>query len=171
MNLHDRFYKADYEDETYQQVLRDATDFCIENGYSLEEGDDERGYYVEIMPIIVPVKTLEELKAGKKADIAAARYTYEIAGIRFRGVHVTTDREDQAMITAAALSAVIDSTFSTVWKGADGYLTLDAPGVMALATAVAAHVEAAFAEEKRLSDNIDAAQTAEDVASIIWTLS
>ena len=171
MNLNDRFYKADYEDEAYQQVLRDATDYCIENGYSLEEGEDERGYYVEIMPIVEPAKTLEELKADKKSDIAAARYNYEIAGVVFRGVHVTTDREDQAMITACALSAVIDSGFTTVWKGADGYLELDASGVLTLARTVAAHVETAFAEEKRLVEQIDAAQTAEDVAVVIWTLS
>ena len=171
MNLNDRFYKADYKDEEFQQLLRDATEYCIENGHSLEEGEDERGYYVVISPIIVPVKTLTELKADKKADIATARYSYEIAGVAFRGVHVTTDREDQGLITAVALSAVIDPAFSTVWKGADGYLELDSAGVLSLAHAVATHVETAFAEEKRLADLIDAAQSEDELAPIVWTLS
>ena len=171
MNLNDRFYKCDYEEEAFQQVLRDATDYCVENGYSREEGEDERGYYVVIMPIIIPTRTLEELKADKKADIAAARWNFEVAGIIFRGVHVTTDREDQAMITAAALSAVIGSDYTTVWKGSDGYLTLNASGVLELAHTVANHVEAAFVEEKRLADLIDAAQSEDELAPIVWTLS
>ncbi len=110
------------------------------------------------------------LKVQKKADVAAARYAFEIAGVVYNGVRVTTDREDQAMITAVALSAVVDSTFTTVWKGADGYLDLDAAGVLTLARMVGAHVEAAFAEEKRLAGLIDAAKDKETLSSISWTM-
>ena len=117
-----------------------------------------------------PVPTLGALKAQKRHNIAAARYDYEIAGVIINGVHITTDREDQAMITAVALSAVVDPTYTTVWKGADGYLTLNAAETLAMARIVGAHVEAAFAEEKRLSELIDAAQTEEELASITWTL-
>ena len=117
-----------------------------------------------------PIATLAELKSTKKAEIAAARYAYEMAGVIINGVHVTTDREDQAMITAVALSAVVDPTYTTVWKGADGYLTLTASEILAMARIVGAHVEAAFAEEKRLVELIDAAQTDEELASITWTL-
>ncbi len=112
----------------------------------------------------------ESLKQQKKAEIAAARYDYEIAGVIINGVHITTDREDQAMITAVALSAAVDSTYTTVWKGADGYLTLSAPEILAMARIVGAHVEAAFAEEKRLVEQIDAAQDEAELASIVWTL-
>lgn len=114
--------------------------------------------------------TLTARIAAKKSEIAAMRYAYEIAGIDINGVHVTTDREDQAMITAVALSAVVDPAFTTVWKGADGYLDLDAAGVLSLARMVGAHVEAAFAEEKRLAGLIDAAQDEAELASISWTL-
>lgn len=112
----------------------------------------------------------EALKQQKKDEIAAARYEYEIAGVVFGGVHVTTDREDQAMITAVALSAVVDPAFATVWKGADGYLDLNATGVLTLARMVGAHVETAFAEEKRIAALIDAAQDEAELASISWTL-
>ena len=115
--------------------------------------------------------TLDDLKTRKKAEIAAARYDYEIAGVIVNGVHVTTDREDQAMITAVALSAVVDQTYTTVWKGADGYLTLNAVEILAMARIVGAHVESAFAEEKRLVEQIDAAQDEAELASIVWTLS
>lgn len=115
-----------------------------------------------------PDPTFDELRARKRAEIAAARYDYEIAGVIINGVHITTDREDQAMITAVALSAVVDQTYTTVWKGADGYLTLNAAEILAMARIVGAHVEAAFAEEKRLAALIDAAQTQEDLDAVVW---
>lgn len=120
------------------------------------------------VPVIT--KSVEELKAEKRAEIAAARYDYEIAGVIINGIHITTDREDQAMITAVALSAVVDPTYTTVWKGADGYLTLNASEVIAMARIVGAHIEAAFAEEKRLAALIDAAQNEAELAPISWTL-
>ena len=113
---------------------------------------------------------INALKQPKKAYIAAARYNYEIAGIVFKNVHVTTDREDQAMITAIALSATLNNDFTTVWKGSDGYIDLNAQEVLTLAYLVAEHVEAAFAEEKRLAELIDSAQTEEELNSIVWSL-
>lgn len=113
---------------------------------------------------------LEELKIAKKSEIASARYDYEISGITFKNVHVTTDREDQAMITAIALSATLNNAFTTVWKGSDGYIDLNAQEVLTLAYLVAEHVEAAFAEEKRLAELIDSAQTEEELNAIVWSL-
>ena len=117
-----------------------------------------------------PSPTLDELKTIKKTKISAARYVYEISGIIFQGVHITTDREDQSMITAVALSATLNSDFKTVWKGSDGYINLTAQDALTLAYLVAEHVETAFAEEKRLSELIDNAETEEELAAITWTL-
>lgn len=114
--------------------------------------------------------TLELRKELKLREIAADRYNYEVSGIVFRNIHITTDREDQAMITAVALSAVVDPTYTTVWKGVDGYLELDATGILEMARAVANHVEAAFVEEKRLVELVEAAETEADLSSIAWTL-
>lgn len=141
-----------------------AAEWCNQNNAYIVEYDDR----YEVVGIVAPEKTFNELKADKKAEIAAARYEYEIAGVVFGGVRVTTDREDQSMITAVALSAVVDPTYTTVWKGADGYLNLDAAGVLSLARMVGAHVEAAFAAEKRLAEQIDAAQTQEDLDAVVW---
>jgi len=118
----------------------------------------------------LPPPTLDDLKKLKKEEIASARYEYEISGITFHDVHITTDREDQAMITATALSAVLDPTATTVWKGANGYLTLKASEILEMARAVADHVESAFIEEKRLVELIDSATTEEELSSITWTL-
>lgn len=134
-----------------------------ENGYEVIEHGD----YLESL---IPTPTLDDLKNNKRNEIAAARYDYEIAGVIINGIHITTDREDQSMITAVALSAVVDPAYTTVWKGADGYLTLNAAEILAMARIVGAHVEAAFAEEKRLAALIDAAQDEAELASISWTL-
>ncbi len=167
--LVDGFYPPDY-----QGVLPEETTL-------VDVEEEEKDRICSIMPAYydaneqtfkhwTPAYTLEDLKAWKKAEIASARYEHEIAGVIINGIHITTDREDQAMITAVALSAVVDPAYTTVWKGADGYLDLDAAGVLTLARMVGAHVEAAFAEEKRLVEQIDAAQDEAELASIVWTL-
>ena len=153
--------KKDLDAAMYAKIA----DWCNEtHEATIVDRDD----YFEV--VALPVPTFEELRERKKAEISAARYAYEIAGVIINGVHVTTDREDQAMITAVALSAVVDQTYTTVWKGADGYLTLNAAEILAMARIVGAHVEAAFAEEKRRLDLIDAARDEAELASIVWTL-
>lgn len=156
-----KFYKPVEDWTEYTQ----AAAWCNENpGHHMED----KGEYYEV--VAEPLPSFEDLKAAKRTEIAAARYDYESAGVVFHDVRVTTDREDQAMITAVALSAVVDPAYSTVWKGADGYLNLAAVDVLTLARIVGAHVETAFGEEKRLVEQIDAAQTEEELASIVWTL-
>lgn len=144
----------------------EIAEWCNENNARIVEYDD----YYEVVEIVVPEKTFADLKADKKSEIAAARYEYEIAGIVFKNVHVTTDREDQSMITAIALAATLNSDFTTVWKGSDGYINLNAQETLTLAYLVAEHVEGAFSEEKRLSELIDSAQNEEELNTIVWSL-
>ena len=65
----------------------------------------------------VPFAILAE---RKKAEIAQARYNAEIAGVTINGVLIKTDRETQAVLTAACLQAYIDSGYSLNWKTGDG---------------------------------------------------
>ena len=144
---------------------KEIAEWCNETQLATIE---DRGEFYEVVAASVP--TFADLKVRKRAEIAAARYDYEISGIIFKNVHVTTDREDQSMITAIALSATLNNDFTTVWKGTDGYIDLNAQEVLTLAYLVAEHVEAAFAEEKRLSELIDSAQTEEELNAIVWSL-
>lgn len=115
--------------------------------------------------------TLDELKTAKRADIAAARYDAETGGCTVEGVTVATDRGSQALLTAAVVSARLDPEFKTRWKCADGhFVTLDAFQLRALGDAVIAHVEACFAREGELCEQIDVAQTPEELDSIQWSL-
>lgn len=88
------------------------------------------------------------MPAQLSAYAASVRYDREIAGITVNGVAVATDRKSQAMINGAFNMAMRDSTFTTEWKTVNGaFVTLDAPTIIATATAVGAHVAACFAKE------------------------
>ena len=116
-----------------------------------------------------PKPTIDELKTQKKAAIAAARYEREIAGVTVNGVLIDTGRDSQALITGAALAAVIDSGYSLNWKTTAGFIHLSAPEIISVAQAVRAHVQSCFDREGELVALVDAAQSAEDLDSIVIT--
>lgn len=95
--------------------------------------------------------TMDELKA----HAAYARFMKEVAGITVDGASIATDRESQARVIGAALQAAADPKFKTQWKTKDGkFVTLDAPKVIAMATAVAKHVADCFAAEASMNGSI-----------------
>lgn len=121
-------------------------------------------YKVEAIPIAV--YTLNELKAQKKTAIAAARYSAETAGTTVNGILLDTGRDSQALITGAALAAMLDSEYSLNWKTASGFIHLSAPEIIAVAQSVRAHVQSCFDRESELVALVDAAQTAEELDAI-----
>ena len=112
--------------------------------------------------------TLDDAKAAKKAEIAAARYAAEIAGVAVGGVTIRTDRESQALITGAALKATQDAEYVCTWKSESGFVTLDAATIIIVADAVRSHVQGCFDAEAAKCVLIDAAQTVEDVEAVEW---
>lgn len=115
-------------------------------------------------PTVVP--SLEELKAEKRAEIAAARYDAEIAGVSVNGVTIDTGRDSQALITGAALAAMLDDDYSLNWKTEAGFIHLTAPEIIAVAQSVRAHVQRCFDREGELVALVDAAQTTEELDAI-----
>lgn len=90
------------------------------------------------------------------AAIAARRYEAETAGISVNGMPLDTGRDSQALVTGAALAAVIDSAYICQWKTAGGFVDLDAPQIIAIASAMRAHVQACFDREAELLDAVAA---------------
>lgn len=138
---------------------------------------DAMDVYAEVMAVwgeaptvpddpLPPEPTLDELKAQKKAEIAAARYAREIAGTTVNGITIDTGRDSQALITGAALAAVIDSDYSLNWKTGSGFIHLTAPEIIAVAQAVRAHVQSCFDREGELAALVDAATTKEELDAI-----
>ena len=108
-------------------------------------------------------------KEAKKAEIAQARYNAEIAGVTFNGVLIKTDRETQAVLTAACLQAYIDSGYSLNWKTGDGtFVSLPAEQIMAFGTAVRQHVQSCFDHEAELLPLVEAATTQAELDAITW---
>ena len=111
---------------------------------------------------------LEAAKSAKRAEIAAARWEAETAGIDVNGFTVRTDRESQALITGAALKAMQDSTYSCRWKTESGFVELTAPQILAIADAVRAHVQGCFDHEAELLPLVEAAKSPKKLNKIVF---
>ena len=108
--------------------------------------------------------TFADLKVRKHREIATARYNAEIAGVN----GIRTDRESQAVLTAACLQAYIDSGYSLNWKTGDGtFVSLPAEQIMAFGTAVRAHVQGCFDHEATLQAQAEAATTEAELNAIV----
>ena len=100
---------------------------------------------------VAQVEEAERVNAGAPADaIAARRYQAETGGITVEGLPIDTGRDSQSLITGAAVSAMLDPGYSVRWKAAGGFVSLDAPQIIALASAVRRHVQACFDREAEL---------------------
>ena len=104
--------------------------------------------------------------AGLPVDLAAytarTRWALETGGISFEDLPVSTTRESQGLIHGAfsLASAELISVFE--FKTETGFVTLSAPQIIALGKAVADHVQACFAWEKKiLSEILSGAITSE----------
>jgi len=111
---------------------------------------------------------LTVLKTRKLSAMAAARYAEETAGVTVSGAEIKTDRESQSLITGAALQATQDANYTTPWKCSNGFMTLTAAQILAIAQAVRAHVEAAFAKEATVDTQIEAATTQAELDAVVW---
>lgn len=116
-----------------------------------------------------------------KAQIDAARYAAETAGITVAGIEVATDRASQSQIANAYTLLQAGLLVSPIaWHAADGsWVTVNADQVAAIAQAVARHVQACFAAGARIAAAIDAAlidsadpeaQLAALTAAAVWSL-
>ena len=86
--------------------------------------------------------------------IASKRYEKEISGTTFNGVPLDTDRQSQALITGAALSATRNPNYTVRWKTSGGPVALNANALGAAADAVRDHVQACFEREFELLDAV-----------------
>ncbi|HCK4503016.1 TPA: DUF4376 domain-containing protein [Pseudomonas aeruginosa] len=91
-----------------------------------------------------------------RALIAARRYQAETAGITVNGMPLDTGRDSQALVTGAALAGVIDPTYACQWKTAGGFVDMSAEQIIALASAMRAHVQACFDREAALLAALEA---------------
>ncbi|QIG20497.1 DUF4376 domain-containing protein [Pseudomonas monteilii] len=82
--------------------------------------------------------------------IAARRYQTETAGIELQGMQVATDDRSKLLINGAALRASREPGYTLRWKTGDGFIDLSGVQVLAMADAVADHVQRCFDREAEL---------------------
>lgn len=91
------------------------------------------------------VTSVEQLTAYA----SAVRYAKETGGIALNGAAVRTDRDSQAMLTGAVSFVQQNPTAVIQWKSPAGFVALGAAQIVAIASAVGAHVQACFAAEAK----------------------
>jgi len=102
------------------------------------------------------------------ALIASRRYTAETSGIVVGGVEVDTGRDSQALITGAALNAVIDPSYICNWKTPAGFVQLDAQTLLGVATTLRAHVQSCFDREAELLAALNAGEFIDEMLEEGW---
>jgi len=95
-----------------------------------------------------------ELVKSQKATVSATRYIKETAGIKVDGISINTERDSQAMITGAALSAVLDSSYICRWKTPSGFVDLDSTSLIKVSQSMRQYVQACFDRESELVEAI-----------------
>lgn len=128
------------------------------------------GSFSITMPPAPPVLTFAEKKAAKLAELADVRWQHETGGMVFNGYEVSTDVISQTKIIGAVVGVQIDPTATIKWKMADGeFVTLDAAALVALGSAIRAHVQACFDNEAALASLISVAADEADLDEIDLT--
>lgn len=100
--------------------------------------------------------------------IAARRYEAETSGTTVEGMPVNTERDSQALLTGAALQAMLDPSYTVRWKTAGGFVDLDAQQIIGLASAVRAHVQACFDQEAELVAAVEDGSYTESMLDEGW---
>jgi hypothetical protein len=123
--------------------------------------------YVDRTGLSTTVGANQYFYVDTRTSLAGMRWgTDKVLGVTVNGVLIDTGRDSQALITGAALAAVIDSTYSLNWKTESGFIHLSALEIIAVAQAVRAHVQSCFDREGELVAQVDAAQNAEELDAI-----
>lgn len=103
---------------------------------------------------------------ARLVDYAAdKRWRVETGGLTVGGTRVDTSRESQSMIANAHAYVAASGATSISYKADSGWVTMDAATVTAVALAIGAHVQAAFAAEEA-ADAAIAAGTITSTAEI-----
>lgn len=105
---------------------------------------------IDYSQLITAEHKAEQVRAATISAIAARRWQAETAGIVINGIPIDSGRDSQALITGAALNAVIDPAYICNWKTPGGFIELDAQTLLGVAMTLRSHVQACFDREAEL---------------------
>lgn len=128
-------------------AMQAALDVCVVS-WGTEPPIDGAAVFAAI-PDFLNAQTIMETQE-RAAKIAAKRYEAEVGGLFVNGIAIPSDRDTQMKMMAARIRAKEDPAYSVQWKAPGGFVLLDASGVIAIADALADHVQACFDREAQL---------------------
>lgn len=144
-----------------------ALDAAAASAFSSYAGQNPPEQIIESVPL-----TGDALKNVLKAYAASKRFGIETGGITLNGLPIPTDRETQSKLSGAVLAFQAGALSRAIdWKTSAGWASLNQTSVTALASAVAAHVQKSFSNEKAVSQAIDAGTitTAAEIDAANWS--
>jgi len=109
----------------------------------------------------------EDARSNMHDHLADIRWRKETGGVALpTGQTIQTTREAQAQVSST-YSSLKDSLVTTAdWKTENGWVSVTLTEFQPIAQVVAAHVQACFAAERQVSEQIEAAQTVSDLTVI-----
>lgn len=117
-----------------------------------------------------PAKPLPEAKAEKLVEIEAARDVATVLDVTAHGTQWQADERSQKLLSSAITLAQAGLPLPTHWRGSNN---VNMPvgsiaDLLAIAGAMAGQTQAAYAKSWTLKAQVEAAQTVEDVAAVVW---
>jgi hypothetical protein len=112
--------------------------------------------------------TIEDARNNFRTLAAAERYSKEISSVKveIQGIEVTADTSRAGRNIFLQKFMLMGDAEVVNWKFPEGWLTLTKAELGMIVQAGAAHIQAAFDWEKSINDQIDAAETAEELYAI-----
>lgn len=115
------------------------------------------------------VIALSDAKADRWATIKAARAAAEFGGFSWGGSAFDSDALSQSRVMGAVQLAQLDPGFTIAWTLADNSVRiLNAQDMVAVGVALGQHVAVQHEKARALRAQIEAAQTAAEVAAVTW---
>lgn len=153
----------------YQLTENHDTILCVETGAFIPRdhrlwSDYQRWLDDGNTPLpLVPVKSLDELKADLAAAATAERWERETGSIVIGGMQVGTNLDDQNRLSGVLSAIQLGGLESVDFKAQSGWVQLTAPELQGIALAISTHVQACFTAERAHHEAIEQLQTQADV--------
>ena len=157
-----KFYKNALETQEQLDAYSQAAEWCntTQQGYI-----EDKGEYFEVVAIVV---TLNEVKANKIAELKSIRDTKEVEDIEVGG-HLF-DYDDKARERINAAIVALDVTQGTImWTLADNTdVEVSANDLRHVIAMVAQRSNVLHVKYRTLKNQVENAQTIEEVENIVW---
>lgn len=151
-----KIYKTDMSNYT------DCAIWCNANKATIED----KGDYYEV--VALPLPTLEEIKAGKIAELKVQRDAAEVEPINYQGYSFDYDSKARERISAAIIALDLQGAGADIaWTTADNQdVSVTAADLRAIVAAVAVRSNALHIAYRKAKAQVEAAGSADEVNAV-----